>query len=514
MATYYIDSINGNNSNSGLTELLPKKDIPWINPTTIPSNTTLLLKGSQEYIISNHLYINGSNIVVGTYGAGNATVKNTNVTKGQVIHVLNSNNVEIRDLIIDGLALGHNGILVQCSNSNIYNDIWIHHNEIYNCNEPNPAEIADANTRAGVYYSTLYTPITKYLVENNYIHDCYGAGIHNVGTVDGAIFRKNILSNNCKEQGAHNFSGHPHRLVATSGWTLVSGTTYSRGLTNNDVFVVNCGYPDGTYLAKNTTTPTTPGINEFGWSSGVLYINFATNPNTIQTGITYSEFKNFIIEYNESYGAINWLPYPYDEGHGIALDDWAGPGIIRCNYTHDNQGLGISCNKGFGNQIYGNIIANNALGGITAWHDTKIRNNTFYQNGIADIATSRQIWMVKKLGISLNNQSELSYNIIYCKNNQAYLVSAINQVCKNNLLYNYFSTNAWGGLVTTGVITNNPLLDANFVPQATQAYGYGEKWWGLNPRPSGYNGEPLPDIGIDIGAIQTSNNIFHPKNID
>lgn len=514
MADYYIDSIGGNDSNNGLSSASPKRTIPWLYPTSVPSNTNLFLKGNQTYESSSYIYIAGdkTNVRVSSYGEGKAVLKNTSSTPAQVIHILNSSNVEIDNIEIDGLGLGHHGILSQISNSNSYSNVYIHDNEIYNCSKPNPSEIADENTRAGVYLSTLYLPLLNYRVMYNEIHDCYASGIHNVGAIDGAYFAYNKLYNNCTQQGSHNFSGHPHRLVATSGWTLVSGTTYSRTFTNNDVFVVNCGYPDGTYLAKNTTTPTTPGTNEFGWSAGVLYINFATNPNTISTGITYSEFKNFVVEYNESYNATNWLPYPYDEGHGIAFDDWAGPGIIRYNYIHDNQGLGISCNRGFGNEIYGNLIVNNALGGITAWHDCKIYNNTLVNNGAPDVATSRQVWMVKKLGISLNNPSVLSYNIFYCRNNQAYLVSATNQTCKNNLLYNYFATSAWGGLVTTGVITPDPLFDSSYKPQATQCYGYGEKWW-TNARPNDVYGEPLPEIGIDIGAVQSKSHPFHPINI-
>jgi hypothetical protein len=511
LTDYFIDSLEGSDSNDGLSPSSPKRTIPWVFPVSVPSNSLISLRGGGTYDSIAAIYIGAkTDVRISTHGTGKALLRNTAVSFAPVLHILNSSNVEVSNLEIDGLGIGHFGILTQISNDNTYYNVRIHHCDIYNCSQPNPLGIADENTNAGVHMATLYKPVLGYSVTDCEVHDCYASGIHNVGSLDGAYFARNKLYRNCSQQGAHNFSGHPLRLVVTSGWSSIGGNLYSRAFNNNDVFVVNCGYPSGTYLKKNIVNPSNPSPNEFGWAGGVLYINFAQNPNSISTGIVYTEFKNFVIENNESYEAVNWLPYPYDEGHGIALDDWAGPGIIRYNYIHDNDGLGISCNKGFGNLIYGNIIVDNKLGGVTAWHDTKVYNNTFIRNGQANTSESRQVWLVKAAGLSTENVSALSNNIFYCNNNQAYIVSSINQTCEFNLFYNHFLANSWGGLQTSNVIVADPQLDALFRPQVyNPSYA---RWW-VNERPCDYYGEPLPDVGIDVGAVSTFLNEFHPMNL-
>lgn len=41
----------------------------------------------------------------------------------------------------------------------------------------------------------------------------------------------------------------------------------------------------------------------------------------------------------------------------------------------------------------------------------------------------------------------------------------------------------------------------------------GSKWWADAPRPAGSDGEPFPDFGISIGAMQSKAVPFHPRNL-
>jgi hypothetical protein len=68
-----------------------------------------------------------------------------------------------------------------------------------------------------------------------------------------------------------------------------------------------------------------------------------------------------------------------------------------------------------------------------------------------------------------------------------------------------------GTLEQSGTVT----FDANYVPSAGTANPIetGFKYWGTGARPEDINGEPFPDVSINIGAVQTTNNTFHPKNI-
>ena len=42
--------------------------------------------------------------------------------------------------------------------------------------------------------------------------------------------------------------------------------------------------------------------------------------------------------------------------------------------------------------------------------------------------------------------------------------------------------------------------------------GTGTKWW-TGARPVSVSGEPYPDKDIDVGAVQSTHSIYHPKNL-
>lgn len=70
----------------------------------------------------------------------------------------------------------------------------------------------------------------------------------------------------------------------TDTWSNVSGNVWSISLASsptNLYLVAGYSYDQITKLVKNTSTPTTPGTNEWGHSSGTLYVNSAVDPNTL-----------------------------------------------------------------------------------------------------------------------------------------------------------------------------------------------------------------------------------------
>lgn len=84
---------------------------------------------------------------------------------------------------------------------------------------------------------------------------------------------------------------------------------------------------------------------------------------------------------------------------------------------------------------------------------------------------------------------------------------------ENNIAFNN-SFNAHTGY--TAPVSNlnvDPQLDGDYIPATgSAAIGGGLKWWS-NARPCDINGEPFPDIGLDVGVIQTLSHEFHPYNI-
>lgn len=56
------------------------------------------------------------------------------------------------------------------------------------------------------------------------------------------------------------------------------------------------------------------------------------------------------------------------------------------------------------------------------------------------------------------------------------------------------------------------VVNDDYSPVAAYQTG-GQKWWGEVPRPRGADGEPFPDFGISIGAVQSKAAPFHPANM-
>ncbi len=71
--TYYIDALNGNDSNSGTTTSSPWRSLAKVNITTFPAGAKILFKASNSW--TGQLYPKGSGtnsspIIIDMYGAG------------------------------------------------------------------------------------------------------------------------------------------------------------------------------------------------------------------------------------------------------------------------------------------------------------------------------------------------------------------------------------------------------------------------------------------------------------
>lgn len=449
----------------------------------------------------------------GAFGDGpRPIITTTNITPQQLILIRSSDNITIEGIAFDGANLGHAGILAQINtNGTTLNNFVVNDCEFYNFSKDGGVNYSAGISITADVGTVPVTPITGLRITNNIIHDNWAHGVSIQGHISQALVSGNKIYRNAKGQGAHGITILPNRTSVTTGFSLVSGNIYSLSTTRPDTYLV--AYTNAasvkTYLTKNTSTPTTPALNEFGHSGTTLYVNVGENP-TPGTGsnnvaYTWSIAQGVIVEKNESYNNYNWIPYPYDEGHGIAFDDYAGPGIIRGNYLHDNDGHGISVNGGTGIEVYNNIIANNKLNGINCTNQCKINGNTFYGNQGVQIGWGRPP------GAYASLQSELKYNIVHGKGlYPAWNITSTNLTSTSNILYAHTNT---FGYPSTNPITTDPMLNANFIPQTgSSAIGAGAPWWS-NARPVDIFDRAYPDAFMDIGAVQSSTNQFHPVNL-
>ena len=143
-----------------------------------------------------------------------------------------------------------------------------------------------------------------------------------------------------------------------------------------------------------------------------------------------------------------------------------------------------------------------------------IYNNTFYSNRVDKIANSVAIDIASTTVTAnvVNNifyGSGIDYGITCYKS--AATANGID--IRNNIGYVNTSAFSVSGGVDSSNVSTNPLLDINHSPASNSpAIGTGFKYW-TGARTSDVNGEPLPDTAIDIGAVQSTGNANHPKNL-
>jgi hypothetical protein len=137
-------------------------------------------------------------------------------------------------------------------------------------------------------------------------------------------------------------------------------------------------------LAENTGTPTTPSVNEFGFSSGTVYINIGEDPDNKSIIMQFSITDGVLFENNITTNSQN--DGGNTDGVGIGFDIGMQNSIMRYNFSANNQGDGIQFNIGVGHLVYGNVSVNNDDNGLS--FPTTSGNCQVYHNYTAGNATS------------------------------------------------------------------------------------------------------------------------------
>lgn len=194
---------------------------------------------------------------------------------------------------------------------------------------------------------------------------------------------------NCTADGCgagydtHGFTSYGGGVLlqqTSAGWTNTTSTIYYMDIDGKygrdipDIAMMTMDTGNGTELfnlLKNTTTPTTPAVGEFGFdnSGGTgalrLYANFgaalsSSNRFNIcvrpSRGIRYLRCtaKNQVLAGRS--GAL--------EAHGFAFDDFTSDCLMVECISLDNAGHGVTINRGERNAIVASIISGNGYAGV------------------------------------------------------------------------------------------------------------------------------------------------------
>lgn len=239
-----------------------------------------------------------------------------------------------------------------------------------------------------------------------------------------------------------------------------------------------------------------------------------------------------LIQGNESHNNQSHVLGSGSEVGGGITNTGGSTSITQGNHCHDNADDGMDV-EGVGTNpdIIGNRLINN---GYNSSDGTGLEVAGNIASGTLNICNNETSGNSNR-GISLAIELSTHTTLYVLKNNNIHdedstglwlgggavppeFVVATHLSASNNNFYNnptdVNDTAATGSYSSTGDIAVDGDLDNGGIPNEGSALiGAGVKWWGTDPRPVGSNGEPYPDVNIDIGGAQSRHSIGHPVNL-
>lgn len=385
--SYYVDSVNGNDTNNGTTPVSAFSTLAKINGMIFTPGDRILFKKGCEWNGSLSPKGNGSAafpIVIGMYGQTGLKPRiNGNGTVRATIDVINMNHIEIRNLEVtnySGYFSDYRTAISVVGRDQIVSGITIKNCYVHSVD----SSIVRTSTidphwyggivAKGEYYATTTAGVQDVLIENNVVKYLNPTAIvvNGGALAEGVVIRKNYVSN---------IGGDGIILVGTKG-----------GLVEYNVAEA-CG------------------------------LNGSGNP---YVGIWAMTCDDAIIQYNESFGNQATA-----DGEGFDVDNQCHNVIVQYNYSHDNAGgfILFNCLFGYSNTIVRyNISQNDArcifayyVDGTTKGFLSNVYNNTIYTSKTLEsvIVTTNYTTAMENIGIYRNNifyiqnsDSSTSYNIL------------------------------------------------------------------------------------------------------
>lgn len=458
MATYYFDPENGLDANSGLSPALAKRSFDvFLAAGSMASSDTALLRRGARHIFAQARAINnggaGNPTIVGAYGVAQtpyAFLENPTGTGSFVFNLSQRSNIILEDLRFDANA---GGVSVYWSSTTLGQAI---NGIVRRCAFTGTA----GGDRMGLYIGRENTTnvAQNFLVEDCEFFDNSASGITLMAVQNAIIRRCKAWGNGWGGPGGgHGIHTQSRHVFTTAGWTLVSGTIYSRVLAAHEVDIFYVRHPNYPAMVKNIATPTTPAIGEFGVSGGLLYVNVNANPNGPTMAYVWATSSNILYEQCEAWRNKFGIA-PFQEGHGISFDDWTESSRMVACYSHDNEGLGLSINGGNNNTITSCIVRNNEMRGFSggSGSGTVVRNCTFKDNNQGRGAT------INEVGFSATSTgSSTSNNVIVTTRANGIDFGGASGCSSTNDLVSGATGAAVVGATPTGLITTNarPFLE-------------------------------------------------------
>lgn len=474
MADYYLHPVSGDNANAG-SQSSPKQYYDSALRTLMAAGDRLffhrgydnpIVQSAAAQYLSPRAGSAAAPVYYGAWGTGQrdkAVVYKANAYDNLIF---NAGGTQGRytvweDILFDGRGEVANSIYMGTQGANQCSDITLRR-----C-------AATRMTGSGFSMSTE-SSATGASPTNIVLEDCeaYANAVHGI-FLQG--YNNRILRPVCYGNGLTGpTGGHGVSLGATktdlpaSGWTLVPATTiYSRTVTAGHSGAVFAMRVDGystvlTQYTGGTPEASTPA-NQFAIAGTTLYLNLnGANPNSYTSTYAWKRTYGNLVLLGRMY-ANRWnRAAAYHEGHGLAADDWADSNFFIGNRVYENEGLGLSNNRGASNCWYGNVVEDNWLPGIAVnpADGVRIVNNTFRRNNSGEGAAPYLAPVHFNAGCS---NAVISNNIIDCLSRDTYGINVdpadSGHGGANNLIYNAATPTRSGTFTGTDLRDPEPYLN-------------------------------------------------------
>lgn len=441
--TYYVDSINGSDSNDGTSESSPWSSLTKVNSKTYSAGDKILFKAGGTW--TGQLYAKGAGtseapIVIDMYGTGSKPLIQGNGAKHNTIYLYNQSYLEINNLEVTnkGSDYGdYRGISVNGDDYGVINHVYIK-----NC------DIHDVNGEVR-WISASTTP------DSNGIY--HGAGWDGSKRTGGIVFEvqntadthvkttfNDILVEGCTVKDC-SFGGIIMKQIdGGTAWSERTSSTDTNWTPHTNVTIKD------NYISQYNSDHACNGIYMTDVKGGAIQNNVVAGSGTCGIEMYYSD--SITCEKNEVFDTT--VKAGGADSNGIDPDKGTTNIIVQNNYVHDNGDGILLCEFGFGSStIRYNILQNNKKLAFNLHSDSKatadIYNNTVYTN----IASS-------KLVNSSGGQTTMNKGTYRIKNNIFYSAvsgPAVNTGSKVTYDYNCYY-GAAAPSTDTNAITSDPQL--------------------------------------------------------
>ncbi|MCD6288501.1 MAG: hypothetical protein J7M12_05245 [Candidatus Hydrogenedentes bacterium] len=348
--TYYVDSIDGDDANSGLAESSAWKSLEKVNGWTFNPGDRILFRAGASW--TGQLWPKGSGtesspIIVDRYGADAFPHIDGAGKVSEVVYLYNQSFWEINNLEITNDAPepgDRRGVLIKAENYGIMRHIYLKHLYIHNIKGIIGQSIK-AKVTGGIGFweaadDVKDTRFDDILVDSCTIHTVDNTGLYTIGARGGRAndpsspdwYRRRITNLHIRNNVIHDVAKNAMIIRMADGgvveYNVCYNTAYRTG-TGNTIFSRSC---DGTVFQYNEGY-----LNRTKAHDGCLYDADLNSPNTVWQ-YSYSHDNN--------HGLIWFCTVKTDSGV-----------IVRYNISQNDKGRLIALRYDFaGADIYNNVF--------------------------------------------------------------------------------------------------------------------------------------------------------------